>query len=121
MYRQITPLLTDPRPMDPSTPYADVPPYDRVSPFTPAAAYGSNEPPPTVPNPGQSLYPPLMADPKPPAPFIPSNGFAGNTGGTLAMMGGQSSYGRTAPPKITPESIAATIKSDWGGSFHPFD
>ena len=71
--------------------------------------------------PGQYWYPPLVSDHKPPAPFIPSNGFAGNSGGKLAIVGGQSSYGRTEPPKITFESLAATVKSEWGGWFHPFD
>ena len=71
--------------------------------------------------PGQSWYPPMVGDPKPQAPFIPSNGFSGGTGGRLAIVGGESKHGRTDAPKITPESLASTLKSEWGGSFHPFD
>ena len=71
--------------------------------------------------PGQSWYPPLTSDMKPPQPFIPSNGFAGNTGAVTSLYGGATKYGRSEPPKITPESLAATVKSEWGGSFHPFD
>ncbi len=74
-----------------------------------------------MPNPGQAMYPPLVSDPKPPRPFIPSTGYAGNTGGLLAIAGGQSEYNNTAKPKVTPESLAMTVKSEWGGSFHPFD
>eukprot|EP00966_Prymnesium_polylepis_P049903 1155064-Prymnesium_polylepis.1 len=56
-----------------------------------------------------------------PVMLMRSHSFAGNSGGQLAIVGGQSSYGRTEPPKITSESLAATVKSEWGGSFHPFD
>ena len=71
-----------------------------------------------VPDPGKVWYPPVRADPKPTPPFVPSTGFAGKTGGTIGVS---TRTGRTEPPRITAESLAATIKSEWGGSFHPFD
>lgn len=71
-----------------------------------------------VPDPGSAVEKYLRYEPGRDHPFLPTTGFAGNTGGRLKKYGGRSTYGNSRPPTVTPESLLGEFKWGWGHRYY---
>ena len=84
----------------------------------PAYTYTIPEVQADVPDPGSAVEKYIRYEPIRDRPFLPTTGFAGNTGGKLKKYGGKSTYGNTRPPTITPESLLGQFKWGWGRTYY---